>query len=305
MTVAIAPRPESTTTRTARRAHVPLSVLIPVRNEARNLARCLEPLRDWADEIVVVDSGSTDGSCEIARDAGADVVQFEYQGGWPKKRQWALDTLDWKHEWVLLLDADEILTDPLKQEIARAIESDAHDGYWLRFRVVFLGRLLRFGDTQLCKLFLFRRGKGRYERRLTEQDASMSDIEVHEHVVVDGRVGELTHPVRHENLNSMHRYIDKHNEYSTWEAHVLLHGRDGDLPPALTGNQAQRRRWLKRRLIGVPGSPALRFLYVYVLRLGLLDGRPGFVYAMLKAFQLFHVKVKLRELRETHHEESR
>jgi hypothetical protein len=103
----------------------------------------------------------------------------------------------------------------------------------------------------------------------------------------------------------MHRYIAKHNEYSTWEAHVLVHGRDGDLPPALTGSQAQRRRWLKRRLIGMPGSPMLRFLYVYVLRLGCLDGRAGFVYAMLKAVQLFHVKVKMRELREARAEERR
>jgi glycosyltransferase involved in cell wall biosynthesis len=276
---------------------VPVSVLIPVRNEAANLGRCLAPLLGWTDDVCVVDSWSSDGTAQIAHDAGARVVQFEYRGGWPKKRQWALDELPWKHEWVLILDADEVLTEELKREIADAIRSTRCNGYWLRFRVVFEGRLLRFGDTQLRKLYLFRRGRGRYERRLEEQDASMSDIEVHEHIVVDGPVDELRHPVRHENRNSMHRYLEKHNEYSTWEAHVLLHGDDGELPPRLLGNQAQRRRWLKRRLIGVPGSPLLRFLYVYVARLGFLDGRAGFVYAVMKGVQLFHVKVKMHELR--------
>lgn len=276
---------------------MPLSVLIPVRNEAANLGRCLAPLAGWADEICVVDSGSTDGTVEIAESAGARVERFEYRGGWPKKRQWALDNLPWKHEWVLILDADEIITDELKREIQGAIRSTHYAGYWLTFRIVFQGRLLRFGDTQLKKLFLFRRGRGRYERRLEAQDGSMSDIEVHEHIVVDGPVGELVSPVRHENLNSMHRYIEKHNEYSTWEAHVLLRGDDRELPPGLMGNQAQRRRWLKRRLIGLPGAPLLRFLYVYLWRLGFLDGRAGFVYAVMKGVQLFHVKIKMDELR--------
>ena len=97
-----------------------LSVLIPVRNEARNVGRCLEALRGWADEIVVVDSDSNDGTQEIARSHAANVVQFHYAGGWPKKRQWALDTYAWRNPWILLLDADEIMTAEVRRAISEA-----------------------------------------------------------------------------------------------------------------------------------------------------------------------------------------
>jgi glycosyltransferase involved in cell wall biosynthesis len=276
---------------------VPVSVLIPVRNEERNLGRCLAALAGWADEIVVVDSHSTDGTAAQAQAAGAMVLQFNYAGGWPKKRQWALDTHPWQNEWILLLDADEILTESVKAEIALAIRDQRYAGYWLRFQIVFLGRMLRHGDTALWKLYLFRRGKGRFEKRLERQDASMADIEIHEHVAVEGAVGRLKNPVRHENWNSLDRYITKHNEYSNWEAHVFLHGTDGELRPSLWGNQAQRRRWLKRKAMMLPGTPLWRFFYVYIFRLGFLDGRSGLTYALFKFVQTFHVKAKIMELR--------
>ena len=98
-----------------------VTVIIPVRNEAHNLPRCLRALGDVA-EVIVVDSQSTDATVEIARDLGAQVVQFHYQGGWPKKRQWAMDTLPLAHHWILLLDADEVLTPELTAEIRRAIQ---------------------------------------------------------------------------------------------------------------------------------------------------------------------------------------
>jgi glycosyltransferase involved in cell wall biosynthesis len=280
---------------------IPISVLIPTRNEARNLPRCFDALVGWADEIVVVDSQSTDATSELAESCGAHVLQFRYSGGWPKKRQWALDTFPWRNEWILLLDADEILTDSLKKEIEEAIRDPKCAGYWLRFQLVFLGKMLRFGDTALWKLFLFRRGKGRYEKRLDGQDASMSDVEIHEHVVVDGPTRRLQSPVRHENWNALDRYIAKHNEYSNWEAHVFVRGTSGELHPTFFGNQAQRRRWLKQTFTMFPGSPLWRFLYVYVLRLGFLDGYAGFVYSMFKFVQTFHVKAKIHELRRSQH----
>ena len=275
---------------------VPVSVLIPTRNEEANLPRCLASVGDWAEEIVVVDSQSSDDTVAIAEDYGTEVLQFYYEGGWPKKRQWALDTYNFQNEWILLLDADEILLDPIKEEIVEAIQTDEYDGYWLRFQLHFLGRRLRHGGFDLWKLFLFRDGKGRFERRFEGQDESMSDIEIHEHVVVDGKVGGLRNPVRHENWNSLYRYIEKHNEYSEWEARVYRDGGEGDLEPALFGNQAQRRRWLKQLMVWVPGFPVLTFLYHYVLRLGFLDGKPGFIYCVLKGIQRFHAKAKWYEL---------
>lgn len=282
---------------------VPISVLIPTRNEAQNLGRCLDALSGWADEVVIVDSQSSDGTADIAREHGATVLQFHYEGGWPKKRQWALDTYPFRNEWILLLDADEILLDPIKKEIGEAVRSDEYDGYWLRFQLYFLGRQLRFGGFDLWKLFLFRKGKGRYEQRFEHHDPSMSDIEVHEHVVVDGRVGRLRNPIRHENWNSLYRYIEKHNEYSQWEARVYLDGHDGELSASLFGTQAERRRWLKKYLFRVPGFPLLTFMYHYIVRMGFLDGRAGFTYCTLKAIQRFHAKAKWYELTRTDIEE--
>jgi hypothetical protein len=225
-------------------------------------------------------------------------VQFHYQGGWPKKRQWAMNALPIAHDWILLLDADEVLTPELSEEIRSAIQNPAIDGYSILLRTWFLGRVLRHGDVALWKLSLFRRGKGRYECRLKGQDASMADMEVHEHVVVEGATARLRNPLIHHNVESLSRYIQKHDEYSNWESRVLLQrGEDKELPPSLFGTQAQRRRWLKRKLFAVPGSPALLFLYRYVLRFGFLDGVPGLIYCGFQAVQMFHTKAKIYELK--------
>ena len=275
---------------------LPVSVIIAVRNEAKNLPRCLQALRD-AGEVYIIDSQSTDDTVEIARSHGAQVVQFHYQGGWPKKRQWAMNTLPIAYDWILLLDADEVLTPELTEEIRLAIQNPAVDGYFIQLRIWFLGQVLRHGDVGLWKLSLFRRGKGRYECRLKDQDASMADMEVHEHVVVEGATARLQRPLIHHNVESLSRYIQKHNEYSNWESRVLLEGDDKELPPSLIGTQAQRRRWLKRKLFAVPGSPVLLFLYRYVLRFGFLDGVPGLVYCGFQAVQMFHTKAKIYELK--------
>jgi glycosyltransferase involved in cell wall biosynthesis len=281
--------------RSGRSELAPVSVLIPTYNEENNLPRCLEPLEGWADEIVIVDSQSTDDTIAIAEEAGAEVVQFHYDGGWPKKRQWVLDNYDFRNEWILLLDADEILLDPVKREIEEAIESSHYNGYWMRFQIHFLGRQLRYGGFDLWKLSLFRDGMGRYERRFDEE-VEISVIEVHQHVVVDGPVGKLSNPVRHENFNSLHRYIEKHNKYSDWDARLYCEGGEGEVEPSLLGNQAERRRWLKNMLFRLPGFPIITFLYHYILRLGFLDGRPGLIYCAFKGIQRFHSKAKLYEL---------
>ena len=280
---------------------LPVTVIIPARNEAENLPRCLASVARCA-EVYVIDSNSTDATVEIARSFGAKVVQFDYRGGWPKKRQWALNTLDLASPWVLLLDADEVLTPELADEMEVAMRRPEFNGYWVPLRIRFLGRTLRHGDTSFRKLSLFRRGMGRFECRLENQDASMADMEVHEHVMVDGPTAELKNALSHHNVNFLSRYIEKHNVYSNWEARVLLQQRangptEGVLSPSLWGTQAQRRRWLKQKFLGLPGSPVLLFFYKYVWRLGLLDGIPGLIYCAFQAVQLFHVKAKMYELR--------
>jgi glycosyltransferase involved in cell wall biosynthesis len=281
---------------------LPVSVIVPVRNEAKNLPRCLLALKDVG-EVIVIDSQSSDETVEIARSHGAQVMQFHYRGGWPKKRQWALDTLSFAHDWILLLDADEILTPELAGEIRSAIKNPSFNAYSIQLRTKFLSRTLRHGDVGLWKTSLFRQGRAHYECRLQDQDASMADMEVHEHVVVQGATGKLLHPLIHHNVESLSHYIRKHDEYSNWESRVLLQRNDAqrnnshELPPSLTGSQAQRRRWLKRKLFAVPGSPILLFLYRYVFRFGFLDGVPGLLYAGFQAVQMFHTKAKIYELR--------
>ena len=274
---------------------IPLSVLVPTKNDVKNLRRCLDAIAWWADEIIVVDSSSSDGTADVASSYGATVVQFHYQGGWPKKRQWALDNIAMRNEWVLLLDTDEILDDALKNEIAATLSSPEADAYFLRYRIVFFGRPLKYGDTELWKLSLIRRGKAWFECRSQAQDNSMCDMEVHEHVVCNGQTGRLKSAVHHENHNSLYRYIDKHNEYSNWEALVYSRSSDGGMPPNLFGNQAQRRRWFKRLLIRVPLFPIAVFTYTYLLRKGFLDGKAGFIYSAFRAIQCFHVQAKLYE----------
>ena len=275
---------------------LPVSVIIPVRNEAQNLSRCLASLRGVG-EIYVVDSGSTDETAEIARAFGAKVVQFHYHGGWPKKRQWAMDRLPLAYDWIFLLDADEVLTPELAEEIRQAIRDRTCDGYYIALGMHFLGRMLRHSGARFYKLSLFRRGRGRFECRLKEQDASMCDIEVHEHVVVDGQTAKLRNALVHDNAKSLSSYIRKHDEYSTWEARVWMDGSCRDLPPSLFGSDAQRRRWLKRNYLGLPGSPLLFFMYKYFFRLGFLDGVPGLIYCGFQGIQLFHIKAKIYELR--------
>jgi glycosyltransferase involved in cell wall biosynthesis len=277
---------------------LPVSVIIAARNEAKNLPRCLEALRGVG-EVFVIDSQSTDATVEVCRNYGAQVVQFYYHGGWPKKRQWAMDTLPIAHDWILLLDADEALTPELVAEIRQSIHDPARNGYYIALQQHFLGHRLRHSGASLWKLALFRRGQGHYECRLREQDASMADMEVHEHVVVDGATARLRHPLVHHNVESLSRYIQKHNEYSNWEARVWLNKEVSadELPPSLFGTQAQRRRWLKGHFLGIPGSPLFFFLYKYVLHLGFLDGVPGLIYCGLQGIQFFHIKAKIYELK--------
>ena len=283
--------------RSAEQRLLPLSVIVAVRNEEENLARCLESLASVG-EVYVVDSFSTDSSPEIARSFGAKVVQFRYEGGWPKKRQWALDTLPLSYEWVLLLDADESLTPELVLEIQKAIRNPGVDGYYVGLDMHFLGRHLRHCGATFYKLSLFRRGKGRFECRTAHQDTSMCDMEIHEHVIVDGVTARLQNRLVHRNVLSLSRYIQKHDEYSNWEARVWSEQENSsELMPNLFGSQAQRRRWLKQKFFRLPGSSVLLFLYRYLLRLGFLDGTPGLIYCVFQAIQCFHVKAKLYEMK--------
>ena len=275
---------------------VPVSILIPIRNEAANLPRCLGCVQ-WADEIFVVDSQSRDGSIEIAQKHGAKVVQFDFNGTWPKKKNWALENLPFKNEWVLILDADEVLPPEAGTEIAKAVQNaDDVAGYWINRRFFFLGRWLRHSYYPNWNLRLFRHSLGRYER-LTTAETNSGDNEVHEHVIVQGRTGRLRCEMDHYAFPSVEVFIEKHNRYSNWEARVavdkLLHGGSEELSTA----PVERRRRLKRLSHRFPFRPLMRFLYIYIWQKGFLDGRDGYYFARLHATYEFLSVAKTYELR--------
>jgi glycosyltransferase involved in cell wall biosynthesis len=277
-------------------SRVPVSVLVPIKNEAENLPRCLCSV-SWADEIFVVDSQSTDGSAEIAQRHGAKVVQFEFNGTWPKKKNWALEHLPFKNNWVFILDADEVLPAEAETEFARAIANAGEIvGYWINRRFLFLSRWLRHSYYPNWNLRLFPHSLGRYER-LTGADTKSGDNEVHEHVVVQGPTARLKCEIDHYAFPSVEVFIEKHNRYSNWEARVaadeLLGKSSGDLGSA----PVERRRRLKMISQRLPFRPLLRFLYIYIWQKGFLDGREGYYFARLHAVYEFLSVAKTYELR--------
>jgi glycosyltransferase involved in cell wall biosynthesis len=281
------------------RTRVPVSVLVPIKNEAANLPRCLASAH-WADEILVIDSQSTDGSIEIAQQHGAQVVQFQFNGNWPKKKNWALENLSFKHDWVLILDADEVLPPDAADEIVKAIVDPSIAGYWINRRFMFLGQWLRHAYYPNWNLRLFRHALGRYER-LTTAATESGDNEVHEHVVVQGTTGRLKFEIDHYAFPSVEVFIEKHNRYSNWEARVALEAGAAQ-PQNVAHEHVDLKRRLKSMARRLPFRPLLRFLYIYIWQKGFLDGRAGYYFARLHAFYEFMCVAKTYELKKRQHD---
>ena len=281
---------------------IPVSVLIPAKNEELNLSACLESVAR-ADEVFVVDSQSEDRSGEIVESYGAKVVQFHFNGRWPKKKNWSLDNLTFRNEWVLIVDCDERITPELWAEIATAIENPNYSGYYLNRKVFFLGKWIRYGGKYPdWNLRLFRHAKGRYENLKTEDIPNTGDNEVHEHVVLEGEVGYLKHDMLHVDFRDIYHWLERHNRYSNWEARVyynLLLGKDdsGTIGANLFGDAVQRKRFLKKIWVRLPFKPTLRFILFYFIRFGFLDGKAGYIYGRLLSQYEYQIGVKLYELR--------
>jgi len=272
----------------------PVSVLICTRNEARNLEACLKSLA-WAGDLVVLDSFSDDDTVNIARRLGARVVQRQFDN-FSAHKNWALDHLDFAYDWVLIVDADERVSPALAQEIAAAVARPvALCGYYLARQNFFCGKWIRHGGWfPDYNLRLLKLGRGRYESRL-----------VHEHVLLDVPAGYLENPLVHHDYKGMERYFDRHNVYSSLEAVEAAHtiraaGKPARSLPALLWTRGpERRRFLKNLAYRyLPARALIKFLWMYLLRLGFLDGRLGFRYCLLHAFYEYQVSLKLEELQD-------
>jgi glycosyltransferase involved in cell wall biosynthesis len=256
----------------AEKAPVPLSIIVPVRQEAANLPRCLDCVK-WADEI--------------------------FNGAWPKKKNWALDNLPFRNEWVFILDADEVLPPEAEQEFAQAIAKAGETaGYWINRRFMFMGKWLRHSYYPNWNLRLFRHSLGRYEK-LTDANTHSGDNEVHEHVIVRGPTGRLRVEMDHYAFPSVEVFVEKHNRYSNWEARVSADRQLSGSAAQISSGTVGRRRKLKQLSQRLPFRPFLRFLYIYVWQKGFLDGREGYYFARLHAFYEFLSVAKTYELTRT------
>ncbi|MCW1887324.1 glycosyltransferase family 2 protein [Luteolibacter flavescens] len=269
---------------------LPITVCIPVRNEEKNLPFCLNALGDSFTEIVVIDSGSTDRTRDIAEIAGVKVMDFAWDGKFPKKRNWALRNYSFSTPWVLFLDGDEGVTPAFIEELRRVIPQSPHAGYWISFENWFMGHPLRHGDV-FRKLALFRVGTGEYER-FPEDFWSHLDMEVHEHPVLEGTTGEIVARLEHHDFRGLKHYIAKHNEYSTWEANRYrwLQGAGQNEWAKLNDRQRFKYRNLDKWWLG--------WVYwgvAYFLKKGFLDGSTGWTFNRLKRRYFDEIRLKILE----------
>ena len=240
-----------------------LSVIILTRDEQLHIRRCIERIRPIATEIFVVDCGSTDDTQSIARSLGATVVEHPWPGLYAVQLNWAIDNLPLTGDWILRLDADEYLTDETMQALPAFLESLSKEatGVTLRLGRIFLGRQMRHGLGTIRLLRLFRRGCGRCEGKLMD-----------EHIELAGRTVDFEGTFVDHNLNDLSWWTRKHDGYALREAADLL-----------LANDATSKKRLYRRL-PLFWRAAAYFFYRYILRLGFLDGREGFLWHFLQGW---------------------
>ena len=256
-------------------------------NEAANLPRCLASLA-WCDELLVVDSGSQDGSQQRAREHGAQVIEHHQQGPFliTKQRNWALEQGGLRSEWVLFLDADEAVGDGCREAICRAIEApDAPDGFELTPRYWFLGRWLK--RTQ---------GYPNWHPRLLRRDHLRFEGGVWESFPAGARIGRIKTPYEHYAFSKgIDDWLERHRRYADWEANRITAFLGGGGAEALG-----TRRWLGLRQLTArlwPLRPALRFCQKYVLQGGFLEGWQGLVFALLMAGYDLITAIKIIEIK--------
>jgi glycosyltransferase involved in cell wall biosynthesis len=266
----------------------PLSVMILTRNESSNIAACLSHFM-WADDVILIDSNSTDDTPSAAVAARPDIRVFQNSfEDFGQQRNWALDNTQPRHEWILFIDADERVNESCAEAIRQTVSNPGDRvGFFLCYRNIFLGRWIRH-CTQFpsWQLRLLRHGKVRYQKEGHGQRE-----------ILDGPAGYVDAPYDHLDLSKgLFEWIARHNRYSTEEAELVERLRDEPLALGnLLGAPIERRRCLKRIAARLGGSPVAWFCYLYFLRLGFLDGRPGYIYCLLRAAQQIHIKAKLAE----------
>lgn len=267
------------------------SIYILTHNEELDIAACLESAL-LSDDIIVVDSYSSDRTVEIASRYPVRIVghPFESHG---KQRTWMLREVPTQHEWVYILEADERMTPELFQECLEAAKGDRYIGYYVAERVMFMNRWIRY-STQYP----------RYQLRLFRKDQVWFDDYGHtEREVCNGETGFLKETYPHYTCSKgLSRWIDKHNRYSSDEAaetlRQLQQGAVNWQTLFFGKTEVERRRSLKDLSLRLPFRPLIRFLYMYFILKGCLDGQAGFAWCTLQAFYEYLILLKVEELQQ-------
>lgn len=273
---------------------VALTVLIITKDEEVNIRYALDNVTNWAQHVVVLDSGSVDSTVEICNSFGVEVYFREFDD-YASQRTHAMKNLPLKTDWVLFLDADEYLLDDLKDEISGMLNAPAHDGYYLRRRFYFSGKWIKFGGYYPTNILrLFKRSKASISRKMNE------------HIIVDGTTTILRNDFVDDNKKGIHDWIIKHNKYASFEAFELLNAENSDHQQdqlaKFFGNQVEQKRWIRQniwnRLLPPLIRPFLYYFYRYIIRLGFLDGKQGFIYHFLHAlYYRMLIDIKYIELK--------
>ncbi|MCU0598380.1 MAG: glycosyltransferase family 2 protein [Desulfobacterales bacterium] len=270
---------------------LPISVLILTLNEEDNLPVCLAAL-SWCDDIVVLDSGSTDHTCIIAEKFGARIYSREFDT-FASQRNYGLEKTDLKHEWVLHLDADEVMTGDLLHEIKSKIQEERFDAYRIPCKMIFWGKWLRYSGMYPTYQVRLTRNRGFRFRQVGHGQKEDMDLE---------RVGTLENPYLHYSFSKgIGEWFDKHNRYAGQEADETIRQiRYGNVDwKSLISRDAYKRRMaLKQFSYRLPFRPFFRFAYMYFLKMGFLDGIAGFHYCCMVAIYEYMIVLKVKEKRQ-------
>lgn len=269
-----------------------MTVIILTKNEEANIERCINSVKGWVERIVVVDSGSTDKTVELAENMGVEVFHHEPFIDYAKQFNWAIDNINIKTTWVFRFDADECVTPELKQEIITECERHKDDevsGMMMRFKIFFLGKFLKHGGAYpFLKITIFKYGKGRFE------DRSMG-----EHIVLtEGTCIDLKKDCEHYDFKSLNAFIDKHNWYATREVKDHLDVRGGRENAKLDGQPERDKKLRDGLYYRLPKFWRAKFYYwyVYYIRMAFLDGTQGKIYSFIQAyFYRYIVDAKIYE----------
>ena len=276
-----------------------LTIVIPVKNEEKNLPACLENVKDFR-YVVLVDSGSADKTRDIfegfkfqgpsekvsgeREQRGWDWLDFKWDGKFPKKRNWVLRNYQFKTPWALFLDADERITPAFCAEAEKTLSETKCNAFICYYDNWFMGRMLRHGDV-MHKTAILRLGTGEYEK-IDEHGWSSLDMEIHEHLQVEGEIGVIKSRLEHHDKRSLESYYKKHEEYANWEANRYK---------ALKGDFSKltKRQQTKYGLIRKWWFGFAYFCACYFFKLGILDGKPGFVFARGKWKYFSNIRRKI------------